>query len=203
MTKASINRDNTGQIRPLARAFLEAYQAASVQTDEDFLRVIKGDTGYHFEGGLVELTDQLVKATDALVDKAIRMIGPKGASERALQMLAEEVGKDLVRGYLDLEAAVAKLIDQFAEESTGSFEVILPNYVIDFTEGIRSADMGRVRGALSEDVSADLGLRDIPILIEQGADLYQRLCCKDDRRRWEDGDKLDPISFMRRYRKER
>jgi D-alanine transaminase len=29
------------------------------------------------------------------------------------------------------------------------------------------------------------------------------LCCKDDRRRWEDGDKLDPISFMRRYRKER
>jgi hypothetical protein len=29
------------------------------------------------------------------------------------------------------------------------------------------------------------------------------LCCKDDRRRWEDGDKLDPISFMRGYRKER
>jgi hypothetical protein len=29
------------------------------------------------------------------------------------------------------------------------------------------------------------------------------LCCKDDRRRWEDGDKLDPISFMGRYRKER
>ena len=26
---------------------------------------------------------------------------------------------------------------------------------------------------------------------------------KADRRRWEDGDKLDPISFMRRYRKER
>jgi hypothetical protein len=84
MTKTGINRDNSGQIRPLARAFLEAYQAASVQTDEDFLRVIKGDTGYHhFEGGLVELTDQLVKATDALIDKAIRMIGAKGASERA------------------------------------------------------------------------------------------------------------------------
>ena len=31
----------------------------------------------------------------------------------------------------------------------------------------------------------------------------QWLCCKDDRRRWEDRDKLDPISFMRRYRKER
>ena len=31
----------------------------------------------------------------------------------------------------------------------------------------------------------------------------RRLCCKDDRRRWEDGDKRDPISFMRRYRKER
>jgi hypothetical protein len=33
--------------------------------------------------------------------------------------------------------------------------------------------------------------------------LMEGLCCKDDRRRWEDGDKLDPISFMRRYRKER
>ena len=90
MTKTGINRDNSGQIRPLARAFLEAYQAASVQTEEDFLRVIKGDTGYHhFDGGLVELTDQLVKATDALIDKAIRMIGAEGASERALQMSAE------------------------------------------------------------------------------------------------------------------
>jgi Apea-like HEPN len=174
MTKTGINRDNSGQIRPLARAFLEAYQAASVQTDEDYLRVIKGDTGYHhFEGGLIELTDQLVKATDALIDKAIKMIGPKGASERALQMSAEEVGRNLVRGFLDLDTAVAKLIDQFAEESTGSFEVILPNYVIDFTEGIRSVDMGRVRAALSEDVSAELGRRDIPILIEQGADLCQ------------------------------
>lgn len=34
-------------------------------------------------------------------------------------------------------------------------------------------------------------------------ELLLGLCCKDDRRRWEDGDKLDPISFMRRYRKER
>jgi hypothetical protein len=33
--------------------------------------------------------------------------------------------------------------------------------------------------------------------------LFPGLCCKDDRRRWEDGDKLDPISFMRRCRKER
>jgi hypothetical protein len=33
--------------------------------------------------------------------------------------------------------------------------------------------------------------------------LVRGLCCKDDRRRWEDRDKLDPISFMRRYRKER
>ena len=30
-----------------------------------------------------------------------------------------------------------------------------------------------------------------------------RALLQDDRRRWEDGDKLDPISFMRRYRKER
>jgi ribose/xylose/arabinose/galactoside ABC-type transport system permease subunit len=36
-----------------------------------------------------------------------------------------------------------------------------------------------------------------------GDELTGWLCCKDDRRRWEDGDKLDPISFMRRYRKER
>jgi hypothetical protein len=172
MAKTGINKDSSGQIKPLARAFLAAYQAASVQTDEDYLRVIKGDTGYrHFEGGLIELTDQLVKATDALVDKATTLIGPRGASERTLEMLADEVGKDLVTETLDLDGAVAKLIDRFFEDANSSFEVILPNYLIDLTEGIRAVDMGRVRVALIEDVAADLDKREVPLILEQGSDL--------------------------------
>jgi transposase len=46
---------------------------------------------------------------------------------------------------------------------------------------------------------------DVAALLARFSELKRKiwLCCKDDRRRWEDGDKLDPISFMRRYRKER
>jgi hypothetical protein len=48
------------------------------------------------------------------------------------------------------------------------------------------------------------GIAELPIeLLRTVPPLAAGLCCKDDRRRWEDGDKLDPISFMRRYRKER
>jgi hypothetical protein len=78
MTNSGINKGNIGELRPLARAFLEAYRAAAVKTDEDFRRVVTGDGGYHhFDGGLVELTDRVVKATDDLVDRAIKLIGPK------------------------------------------------------------------------------------------------------------------------------
>lgn len=174
MTKSGLYKGNAGEIRPLARTFLESYQAAAVKTHDDFRRVISGHDGYHhFEGGLVELTDQVMKATDALVDKAIRMIGPKGASERALTTLAEEAGKDLIRGDLDIDGAVTKLMEKFAEESSSSFEVILPNYLIDFTEGVTSIDVGRVRAALSQDVSSELARRDIPVTIMQGPDISQ------------------------------
>jgi hypothetical protein len=90
--KKAFNKGNTGQLNPAARAFLEAYQAACVKTDEDFRRVVSGDRGYrNFEGGLVELTDQLSKANDDLVDKAVKLFGPSGASERSLSLLAEQV----------------------------------------------------------------------------------------------------------------
>jgi hypothetical protein len=176
VSSKGIHKGNAGEIKPLARTFLETYQAAAVKTDEDFRRVISGHGGYqHFEGGLVELTDQVRDATDALVDKAIKMIGPKGASERALTALAEEVGKDLIRGDLDLEGAVTKLIEKFSQESNSSFELILPNYLIDFTEGVRSVEMGRVRAALTEDVSAEVSQRGIPVTISQGPELSQSI----------------------------
>ena len=55
---------------------------------------------------------------------------------------------------------------------------------------------------LREDYSAE-ALRGLARRSKDVNQSRRRLCCKDDRRRWEDGDKLDPISFMRRYRKER
>lgn len=73
-----LSKDVAKELRPLARAFLEAYQAAVVKTDEDFLRVVKGDGGYHeVEGSLVELTEHLTAATDALIDRATKLIGPR------------------------------------------------------------------------------------------------------------------------------
>jgi hypothetical protein len=174
MSSKGIHKGNAGELKPLARTFLETYQAASVVSEEDARRILMGDGGYsQFEGGMVELTDQVSTATDNLVDKAIKMIGPKGANERALAGLAEEVGRDLIRGEIDLEAAVTKLIQSFAEEGNSSFEVILPNYLIDFRDGARSITIGRVRAALSDDVSAELGRRGINVEIKQGPQLSQ------------------------------
>lgn len=176
MTKSGIHKGNAGELRPLALAFLEAYRAAAVKTDQDFKRVVTADGGYHhFDGGLVELTDHVVKATDDLIDRAIKIIGPKGESERALTTSAEETGKDLIRGDLDLESAVEKLIERFADEANSSFELILPNYLIDFTEGVRSVDMCRIRAVLTEDVSIELKQRDIPVIITQGPELSQSI----------------------------
>jgi hypothetical protein len=65
------------------------------------------------------------------------------------------------------------LIQSFAEEGNSSFEVILPNYLIDFRDGARSITIGRVRAALSDDVSAELGRRGINVEIKQGPQLSQ------------------------------
>jgi hypothetical protein len=68
-----------------------------------------------------------------------------------------------------------------------------------------AAKLDRVKGILKR---LGLGRNEDVVLIDARRDNKPSaskagLCCKDDRRRWEDGDKLDLISFMRRYRKER
>jgi hypothetical protein len=174
MSEKRASGQNLSALRPLARAFLEAFQAASIRTSEGFLKVLHSEVGYYyFDGAAVEMTDQIVAAMDALIDKAITVIGAKGASERTLELVAEDIGKDLVRGSLDLDAATKKLIEDFTEASTLSFEVILPNYLVEFTEGTRSVDLGRVRAALTEDVGADLAQRDVPLIVEEGRELIR------------------------------
>jgi hypothetical protein len=141
MTKKGFHKGNTGELNPAARAFLEAYQAACVKTDEDFRRVVSGNGGYRrFEGGLVELTDELSRASDDLVDKAIKLFGPRGASERSLSLLAEQVGQGLVSGEYGIEDGIAKLIGIFVDEGNSSFEVLLPNYLVRFKDGVRALE---------------------------------------------------------------
>lgn len=167
-----ITKDTARELRPLARAFLVAYQAAVVKTDEDFLRVVRGNGGYHqVEGGLVELTEHVTAATDALIDRAIKLIGPKGESERAFTYWAEETGKEMIKGGLKIDAAVTKLLERFGDEASSSFELILPNYLIDFSPGVRSIHIGPVRAGLSEDVSLELEQRDFPIRLAYGKEL--------------------------------
>jgi Apea-like HEPN len=174
MSEKGVSRQNLSALKPLARVFLEAFQAASIRTSEGLLKVLNSNAGYYyFDGAAVEMTDQIVATMDALIDKAIAVIGPKGASERTLELAAEDVGKDLVRGSFDLDAATNKLIEDFTEASTLSFEVILPNYLVDFTEGIRSVELGRVRAALTADVAADLSQREVPVILEEGSDLIR------------------------------
>jgi hypothetical protein len=174
MTTKSFNKGNTGELKPFARTFLETYRAAAIASDEQFSRVVKGGGGYRsFEGGAVELTEQLATATNDLVDKAIKLFGPKGASERSLSALADQVGQDLVRGDVDLDGAITKLIDIFVDEGNSSFEVLLPNYLVQFKDGVRSITMGRVRAALTDDVSRELIERGIPAQITPGPQFSQ------------------------------
>jgi hypothetical protein len=167
-----LSKDTAKELRPLARAFLEAYRAAVVKTDEDFLRVVSGDGGYHeVEGGLVELTEHVTTATNALMERATKLIGPKGESQRAFTYWAEETGKGMIQGSSNIDAAVEKLLERFSDEASSSFELILPNYLITFEAGARSFQIGPVRAALCEDVSLELEQRDFPIRLAYGQQL--------------------------------
>jgi hypothetical protein len=176
MAKKSFTKGNTGQLKPAARAFLEAYQAACAKSDEDFRRVVSGDRGYRsFEGGLLELTDELAKANDDLVETAVKLFGPSGASERSLSLLAEQVGQGVATGEYDIDEGVTKLIDIFIDEGNSSFEVILPNYLVRFKTAF-----GRSRWDASKR----------PLLLRYH---FTRFSCKRDKR-----DKPGQMSQMSR-----
>jgi Apea-like HEPN len=176
MASKGFSKGNTGQLKPPARTFLEAYRAASIASNEQFSRVLKGGGGYRsFVGGAVELTDQLTTATDALIDKANTLFGPRGASERSLSALADQIGQGLILGEFNLDEAISKLIDIFVDEGNSSFEVLLPNYLIQFKDDIRSITLGRIRAALTVDISAELRERGVPTAITQGPQFSQTL----------------------------
>jgi Apea-like HEPN len=165
---------NIGELRPLARTLFEAYQAAEVKTDDEYLRVINANRGfYQFQGGLIERTELVADAIDALIESAMKLIGPKGASERALTALAEQTGRELIKDGLDLDAAVTSLIERFYEESNATYELVLPNYLIDLGGDVRSITIGRVRAAMTEDVAVELVKREIPVVITLGPELSQ------------------------------
>jgi hypothetical protein len=121
MASKGFNKGNTGELKAPARTFLEAYRAASVASAEQFRWVLKGGGGYRsFDGGAVELTEELSTASNDLVDRAIKLFGPKGASERSLSALADQVGQDLVRGQLDLGSG---LIDHSQNMTAAAMQI--------------------------------------------------------------------------------
>ena len=156
MSGKGVHKINLGELKPFARTFLEAYRTASITSDEDLQRIMREGGYATFEGGMVELTEQVSTTLSHLVDKGIKLIGPKTANEKALSNLAEQAGQELIRGDHDLEGAITRLIESFSEESASSFEVLLPNYLIQFHDGVRSIAMGRVRAAFTDDISTQL-----------------------------------------------
>jgi hypothetical protein len=84
MKNNNARRPDDAGLRALARIFLEAYQAAEPTTDEEAHRILSEGGFASFQGGLVELTDEIAEALSNLVENAAKVLGPKGANEKAL-----------------------------------------------------------------------------------------------------------------------
>jgi hypothetical protein len=173
MKNNNARRPDDAGLRALARIFLEAYQAAEPTTDEEAHRILSEGGFASFQGGLVELTDEIAEALSNLVENAAKVLGPKGANEKALAGVAEQSAHKLIRKEFDLDAATRHLVDAFFEAANSTFDVLLPNYLIQFREDVRSITIGRVRAVLTEDLPPELEVRQIPVEITPGPEFTQ------------------------------
>jgi hypothetical protein len=166
--KSKPQKPDTSELKKLARVFLEAYVAAQPAGGEELSQLLHEGGFSSFEGGTVRLTEELEAASSALVERAAKLLGPRGAHEKALAGIAEKSAQKLIRKEFDLDAAISHLIDVVLEAANSTFDVLLPNYLIQFRDDVRSIKLGRVRAALTDDLPAELEARKIPVEIHKG-----------------------------------
>ena len=154
MAKKTFTKGNTGQLKPAVKAYLQAYKTAITKIAEGRRRGFGEDA--EADNGSAESRENLSKANDELVRQAIKLFGPNNASERSFSLLAEWIGQEFAAGDYDIDKGVTKLIDVLIDEGNASFDVILPNYLILFKDGVRSLTIGRVQTALTADIAPKL-----------------------------------------------
>jgi Apea-like HEPN len=156
MGKAATDRQRDPELRRLGQKFLETYHAAAAASDADVRRIFNSDHFSLFQGGAVELTEDVARSLSAFVERAAKLLGAKAGNEKAIQELAQEEGQNFIINGPTLAGAVTDLIKRVFDEGNATFDFLIPNYLVRFQEGVRSVTIGRVRAAITADFSAEI-----------------------------------------------
>lgn len=164
----TVNRPSSKKQRPsrlasdpelvkLAKAFVEAFQAARVKSEEAFHALLDGfgngfSSGPH---GTVEFTDELVKASRELSVRAVKIFGPS----RIHQKSAEEVARNIAFSSGDagdvkhIAKAIAVGIGDAAETH---HRIIRPNALFRLIADVDEVKIGPVRITKRESIRQDV-----------------------------------------------
>lgn len=156
MGKAAADRQRDPELRLLGQKFLETYDAAAAASDADLQRIFSSGHFSLFQGGAVELTEDVARSLSAFVERAAKLLGAKAGNEKAIQELAQDEGQKFIINKPALAGAVTGLIKRVFDEGNAAFDFLVPNYLIRFQEGVRSVTIGRVRAAITADFSAEI-----------------------------------------------
>jgi hypothetical protein len=157
MAKANSEKKKDAELRECARTFIQSYFEAAAKSRSDVSRIIESGNFELFEGGAVELNEEVQRSLSKFIVRAEKLLGAKAGSQNAIRDLARRHGQDHILGKVSLDQAVTTLIDTIFEPS--SFEFLVPKYLFQFLDGVRSVRIGRVRAMMTADYAAELGHR--------------------------------------------
>jgi hypothetical protein len=138
--------------------------------------------------------------------RVVEDLKKRGVSLHLLDLGSDISGNDLSKLFQTIAAAFAeadRIRERIGHLGVGGVDLALAVSAPEFTGELVVAKLVEQLGLDAPDELAFARAAIDGVAQSAPAQRPTGLCCKDDRRRWEDGDKLDPISFMRRCRKER
>src|SRR5580700_5109024 len=110
------NKKKDPELRNAAKAFVQAFSDAAASSREDAIRIFEKRGWIGFEGGIVEWTDELTVALTKFVERAAKMLGPKGGNENAIRELALKEAQDALIKKSKNETAASQLIESVFRE---------------------------------------------------------------------------------------
>jgi hypothetical protein len=156
MSKNASGKMKDPELRTVAKAFLETYRAAAATSDDDMRRIIRSSQFSIFQGGAVELTEELTEILRKFSTRSAQLLGSKAGNERAISELALTEAQEFLRKKAELEGGASTLIEKVFSEANSAFEFLAPNYLIRFLDGIESITIGRVRAVSTATFALEL-----------------------------------------------
>jgi hypothetical protein len=147
------NKKKDPELRNAAKAFVQAFSDAAASSREDAIRIFEKRGWIGFEGGIVEWTDELTVALTKFVERAAKMLGPKGGNENAIRELALKEAQDALIKKSKNETAASQLIESVFREGSAQFEFLVPNYLLLFNKKVRSIRVGRACAGFTSDLA--------------------------------------------------